>query len=656
MTSLFYDGALGHDGGGNGKQKKFSFISNKGLRFDSFKTVIDYMESSDVFDNNDVDKIKHFRKEESVDTRRRGYDWSECSTLPAGWKKRPGVGKNDSESILSPEGQQFRSRFNAVQNMVKNGCPLDNIDQMKDMLIHEGWETIDYLPDGWLFKRIWEGTSATGRVVSTIHYMADDGELFESAKSALEHIESNSVDYTSRQVETFKEFQTLIWKTSVFKRGDWFEDETVPTGWKRRVIGASGRESILRPDGKQYMSRITALQAMTEENYEGEIIQSMRSKLCHEGWGQDNCLPEGWLYKMWESTLTGKTLRSYRFLSPEGSVLESVKMAMEFMRQCGTYSRSVIRNCKKFLKKGNRNKNGKTVYWNTDLDAPVGWKSRMLEGRKCYLMPNGKQFPSLFSAFQYMANNDFLLSQINVIRSFLHSEGWNYDNLLPNGWQVKSMGSGSYWYIGRYGEFFENTNKAVDYISSDPEYTEKDYVAFDKFKEEYETKGHEEDEISSDEEEAIKGKKCNEEELKEDLKLKVRMKHESLAEDWRIIQIKNQNKVKATDVEPWTDRELMIKLSWISHESLPEGWKIRKVLNRRGRNGDSEVYEYQTPDGKTIEGKMKCFEFMNSGEYDTEDIEKIWRFNWDNASGGNISLKRKRNEDNSNDMKKYRTD
>merc|ERR1712129_323621 len=459
----------------HGKQKldkKFSFIAKEGIRLDSFKTVIAYMESTEVYDMDDIEKIKQYKKEESVDTRRRGYEWEECSTLPLGWKKRPAAGKNDFETILSPEGDQFRSRFNAVQSMVKNRCSLVEIDKMKDMLIHEGWESIEFLPDGWLLKRVWEGTDANGRVVSRIHYMSDEGELFENAKVASEHMKSNSVDYTEEQLENFMEFQSILWKTSVFKRDGWLEDETIPNGWKRRVIGASGKESILRSDGRQFMTRCSALQNMMEENHKIEDIRIMRSKLCHEGWNEDNCLPEGWLYKLWESKINGKTCRSYRFLSTEGPILESMKMAMEFMRTSGTYSRKIIKNCKRFLKKGNRNKNGGNVRWETDSDAPFGWKSRNSDGRKFYLMPDGKQIPSLFSAFQYMVKNNFLLSQINVIRSFLKCEAWEYDDNLPDGWQVKDTGSENYWFIGRYGEFFENTQKAVEYVESGPEYDE----------------------------------------------------------------------------------------------------------------------------------------------------------------------------------------
>ena len=452
------------------------FVTREGVRLESFKSVIEYMESTELYNEEDIEKIRHYKKTEAVDVRRRGYDWEDGGdTLPIGWMKRPGVGQNESERILSPEGEQYRSRFNALQNMVKNGCSRFEIDDMKSNLVHEGWESIELLPEGWLFKRIWEGTDSNGRTISNTHYISDEGHLFESVKSAIEFMQSYTTDNNDEQIERFKQFQTLLCKVTTKKRDDWIEDETVPSGWKRRIIGASGREYILRPDGKQFMTRCIALQHMVEENYSMVEIKAMRSKLCFEGWNEDNCLPEGWLYKVWEGKINGRTSRSYKFFSLEGTVFESMKTAIEFMEMCGYYSEETLENCRRFMKKENRNSNGERFHWETeDSAAPYGWKTRITEGRKFFLMPDGNQFPSLFSAFQHMVKNDYLLSQINAIRSFLKHEGWEFDSFLPSGWQVKSKGPDSHWYIGRHGEFFENTDKAIEFIGSSSEYTIED--------------------------------------------------------------------------------------------------------------------------------------------------------------------------------------
>ena len=264
------------------------------------------------------------------------------------------------------------------------------------------------------------------------------------------------------------------------------------------------------------------------------------------------------------------------------------------MKVCGTYSRISVRNCKRFLKKGNRNINGGKLQWETDnSSAPFGWKSRVTtDGRKFYLMPDGNQFPFLFSAFQYMVKNDYLLSQINVIRSFLQNEGWQFDSHLPSGWQVKEISPDNFWFIGRYGEFFENTKKATYYIEADSDYKTEE---LDIMKENF---------FNSD-------------------------KHnESPAEDTEV---------------PIIETKLKLKLHWFQHETLPAGWKIRKVLNTNGLNSScTEVDIYLSPNGSTINGRKNCWQYMNDNGYTMEDIEKVWKFNWKTENPAmNVSPKRR---------------
>ena len=210
-------------------------------------------------------------------------------------------------------------------------------------------------------------------------------------------------------------------------------------------------------------------------------------------------------------------------------------------------------------------------------------------------MPDGNQFPSLFSAFQHMVKNDYLLSQINVSRGFLKHEGWEFDNLLPSGWQVKSKGPDSHWYIGRHGEFFENTEKAIDFIGSNSEYTIEDLD-----------------------------------------NLKEKMEGEKTAKE-----------VEATSSTPKAVK-MKLKLNWFVHETLPNGWKIRRVLNKSG----TEVDHFLSPTGDTIAGRKGCWEYMTENNFPMEDIEKIWKFSWKTASA--TSPKRKASDNTIPSSKKNR--
>ena len=130
------------------------------------------------------------RRDKETDLRRKTYEWEEGGeTLPSGWMKRSGRTQEgqEQERILSPEGEQFRSRFSALQNLVKQEAPRTEIEQMEALLVHEGFQTSNLLPPNWLYKRISESTDSSGRI-SNSAYIADSGELFDSVKSTIEYL------------------------------------------------------------------------------------------------------------------------------------------------------------------------------------------------------------------------------------------------------------------------------------------------------------------------------------------------------------------------------------------------------------------------------------------------------------------------------------
>ena len=454
------------------------FVTREGVRIESFKAVIEFMETSDDYNQNDIEKINQYKKAEGIDLRRKTYDWEDGgSTLPSGWMKRSGKGQQqDQERILSPEGEQFRSRFNALQTMVKSGAPKSEIDEMKDLLVHEGFTASPLLPPGWLFKRIWEGTDATGRTSSNTQYISDMGELFESVKTAIEYLQVSDHPDVERQINNFKMFQSKQCKSSREKREDWLVDETVPRGWRRRVHETSGKEFILSPDGKQFVNRINALLYLYEKSPKSSEIAEMKIKLSHEGWKEDKLLPEGWLCKILESKQNDRIQRSYKFLSREGTIFESMKSALEFMEICGYYSEDSMENCKKFLKNDSKVSGKPRIQWELNSSiTPPGWKTRVQEdGKRLFQIPDGNQFQSMFAAFIHMKKNDYVASVVTAVRSFLKHEGWEYDSLLPSGWQMKTVNQSRSIFLGRNGEYFDSIEKAVDFIANDKSYTIKD--------------------------------------------------------------------------------------------------------------------------------------------------------------------------------------
>ena len=455
------------------------FVSREGMRLESFKQIIEFMEEkSDTYTQADIEKINLYKKAEGVDLRRKTYEWEEGGeTLPPGWMKRSGRTQEgqEQERILSPEGEQFRSRFSALQNLVKQEAPRTEIEQMKALLVHEGFQTSNLLPPKWLYKRISESTDSAGRISTNSAYIADSGELFESVKSAIEYLQSVSPPNLEKLLENFKEFQARNSRTTREKREDWQSDDTVPTGWKRR-IHESGKEFILAPDGKQFQSRCNALLYLYQIKSNQATIIEMKSKMFHEGWKSDSLFfPRGWLTKIGESKQNGRVQRSYKFISREGSIFESHKLAQEFIESSGSYSEEEVENFKKFIKRESNSSKPRVQWEPAEKLAPSGWKTRVMDdGKRLFRMPDGGQFPSLLEALQHMVRGDYDQGQVTALRGYLKSEGWEYDGQIPMGCQIKYVSENRSSFLGRNGEYFDNIAEAVKFMSSSDKYTDGD--------------------------------------------------------------------------------------------------------------------------------------------------------------------------------------
>ena len=557
-----------------------SFISREGERFESFKKALVFMKQTHDYCKSDIVNMLKLMKMESVKLRRKKYSWKEAESLPEGWKQRPSTNKT-SETLNSPDGSQFRSVVSALQNMVRNNSSLDHIEMMKDKLMKDGWTTNDLMPEGWIYKKIWEGKNEVGKVIYTHHWIADDGRLFKSDGAALDYLQSHSVDYSPRDVDNFQEFLNSIYHSSI-QSYQWIESDSLPGGWKLRVIG-TGREYLLNPEGRTFQTRFSAFLHMVNEEADEKDLEEMRSKLCFEGWNEDSALPKGWLYKLRQGrSRAGNKWKHVYLLSRENKVFETIKSAVKFMKQ-NRYSRVIAKKCKKFLLESVRNNNSKLIIWNDgNPEIPFGWKTRILaDGSKSYLLPNKQQFPSIFAAFKHMVNNEYLLTQVNVVKEYLMYEGWTENDHLPRDWLVKKVADNCYWFIGKYGEFLESATKALEYIN-----VLEDYDDFDKesFKTEFVSKSRPVDEDSATE------------------------------------KIDEPPKV-----------HLKLKLAWQDHPQLPGGWRVRRVMQTSGEKTGSEVDMFLTPDGVSIAGRREAGQFLVDHGHPAEVVEKLWKFSWSNS-------------------------
>ena len=97
-----------------------------------------------IFNFEDLKNCKTFLKQRNQLKLGDRFEWELSDTLPAGWKLRYSEGKSSQLWIRSPrDGQQYRSRFCAIQDMFKktNIYSKKEIEKMRQSMInHETWD------------------------------------------------------------------------------------------------------------------------------------------------------------------------------------------------------------------------------------------------------------------------------------------------------------------------------------------------------------------------------------------------------------------------------------------------------------------------------------------------------------------------------------
>ena len=128
--------------------------------------------------------------------------------------------------MLSPEGRMYRTRYVALVDMLRRAASPQEVAAMKELMVrHEGWQASPLLPAGWLFKVKCEGWTKDKKWYSTIHYLSEDGQTFESMRNVLKHLAAGQA--TEAALEACKQFALEMKPVEV--KYEWSEgDETVP--------------------------------------------------------------------------------------------------------------------------------------------------------------------------------------------------------------------------------------------------------------------------------------------------------------------------------------------------------------------------------------------------------------------------------------------
>merc|ERR1719450_1000838 len=128
------------------------YLSKEGDQLESMKHVLEHMEKHEGYTEDDKENCKLFLETHKSSDKK--YDWQEGDgTIPKNWKMRVSDTENKWQFFLSPQGKQYRTRFVAIQDMIKKNYPEEEIDEMRELMIkHENWKRSEYLPHDWIYK------------------------------------------------------------------------------------------------------------------------------------------------------------------------------------------------------------------------------------------------------------------------------------------------------------------------------------------------------------------------------------------------------------------------------------------------------------------------------------------------------------------------
>ena len=449
-------------------QTNIWFLSSEGSYFASMKSAREYIRTAEGYQESDDEKCQEFLDQQRKLKSKSRYDWEEGGeTLPRGWSRRRTEGSSGMEFILSPGGEQFKSRFAALLWLHKTGADLAEIEDMKGKLSCEGWHSSQLLPQGWLYRRAFEGYGKTGSQISTTLYLSREGKCFDSVRTATEFLDT-SEGYHHQHQDNLRKLHRMLGAAFTKTRSDWVEDEeTLPRLWKRRKCGKV--EFFLRPDGHQFKSRLSALQAMIREKFPAKEINQLRSHLGQEGWRSDKLLPRHWFYKKSLNTWNNRKVTEYSFLSAEGPQFSSMRAARQFLLQTKSCSKKQINNWDAFVRGEGKACLEKRQDWSEVDFLPQGWRTRE-GGRRLYLSPGGQQFLSLLTAYQHILSLGQPTASLEKARESLASEGWHQSHLLPACWLTKQTNS-SHSYLDSKGNVFLTAKKALEAVEEDSSYS-----------------------------------------------------------------------------------------------------------------------------------------------------------------------------------------
>ena len=451
------------------------FLSDCGKYFKSFKKASEFIKQN--FTEVEVSKLESLFDMESVRRRTVRYTWSQDKTVPDGWLTRESKGKRGASLfLLSPDGEQFQCRRLALTSLIKNGADKDEIENMRAMIHHEGYERSPLLPENWFYRDVSD---------TVYHIFTDTGDLYDSFFSVKEFMSNN--DFPGDQISNMDKFEKAKLKSRQINCSKWEKNPYLPSGFMSRPRGHD--LAILSPEGEQFSNRRTALQFMIKSGgYQEEEIQIMRDYMIEENWEEHSDLPRGWLIRNIKGSSTGL------LFTREGDVLETQISGRQYMESNGytEFDLSKLNQAFEDVNKRIKLTEAANEYdnqaTNKSFDLP-GWSLKYKNSTlQSLTSPSGVECSSRMEALQLMNREGYPDKDIKYSLTNMKIEGWKFSKLLPSFWMYKlrklrseDVFSYDIQFLSPVGQLFGTISEISQKIRSDSQFKDFDINMMEKY-------------------------------------------------------------------------------------------------------------------------------------------------------------------------------
>ena len=447
------------------------FLSDCGKMFKSFKQASEFIKQNCT--ETECGTFDSLFDMETVRKRTVRYTWSQDSTVPNGWLTRETRGKRGALLfLLSPDGEQFKSRRLALTSLIKDAADKDEIENMRAMIHHEGYERNSLLPANWFYRDVSD---------TAYHIYTETGDLYDSFSSVKEFM--NTMDFSEDQISNMEKFEKEKLKSrkinEIASKG-WECDDRLPEGFKVRVHqGKIQKAFYLARDGSQFPSAKLLLIHMLEKEYHENEVRKVKDLMCEEdGYEESDLLPSHWIMKYVVTKFKNDMGLQVTLISNTGKIFKSFVTAIEMMKASQKYTESNILRLKQLMDEKTSFRRQSSIHWQMPDSLPPGWKQRAPAGSKkeFFLSPRGHQFQSRKLALIHMIQEKYPEEYIELMRKSMHCEGFETNELFPAKWIVRYRFTASLdlTVISDEGNVFHSFSLVIDTIKDNKKYSQKD--------------------------------------------------------------------------------------------------------------------------------------------------------------------------------------